>query len=84
MFVFKNAKICITPNVNAKICVTTNANRWNIVRVGSPTQNSHVGHVDFMLFESLTLAFGSQREHNFQWNIGFNSSLYHSLNLYFI
>ena len=29
---------------------TPNANLWNIGRVGSPTQNSCVGHVDFMLF----------------------------------
>ena len=34
ILVSKNAKICITPNVNTKICVTPtqtpNANRWNI------------------------------------------------------
>ena len=75
MLLSKNAKICITTNMNAKICVTPNtnpyANRWNIGRVGSPMQNSHVGHVDFMLFVSLSLALGSQRKHNFQWNMGF-------------
>ena len=26
MFVYKNAKICVTPNATAKICVTPNAN----------------------------------------------------------
>ena len=41
---------------------TPNANWWNIGHVGSPMQNSHVGHVDFMLFVSLSL---------FQWNMGF-------------
>ena len=29
---------------------TPNASRWKIGGVGSPTQNSCVGHVDFMLF----------------------------------
>ena len=70
MLVSKNAKICVTPNANVKFCVTPNANKWNIGRVGSPTQNSRVGHVDFMLFVSLSLALGSQRKHNFQWNMG--------------
>ena len=50
---------------------TPNASRWNIGGSGSPTQNSRVGHVDFMLFVSLSLALGSQREYNFQWNMGF-------------
>ena len=38
-------------NANTKICVTPNANP------------QHVGHVDFMLFVSLSLALGSQRKH---------------------
>ena len=42
---------------------THNATRWNVGGVGAPTQNSHIGHVDFMLFVSLSR---SQREHNFQ------------------
>ena len=54
MLVSKNTKICVTPNANAKICVTPtrnlNASQWNIGCVGCPTQNSRVGHVDFMLF----------------------------------
>ena len=49
---------------------TSNANGWNIGGVGSQTQNSRVGHVDLMLFVSLSLALGSQRENNFQWNMG--------------
>ena len=73
MLVSKNAKICITPNVTAKIRVTQtptlNTSRWNIGGVGSPTQNSGIGHVDFMLFVSFSLALGSQRGHNFQWNM---------------
>ena len=64
MLVAKNAKICVTPNANAKICVTPtltpNASRWNIGGVGPPMQNSRIGHVDFMLFVSLSLALGSQ------------------------
>ena len=67
MLISKNAKICVTPNTNAKICDTPNANRWIIGSIGSPTQNSRIGHVDFMLFVSLSLALRSQREHNFQW-----------------
>ena len=50
---------------------TPNTSRWNIASVRSPKQNSRVGHVDFMLFVSLSLSLGSQREHNFQWNMGF-------------
>ena len=59
MLVSKNTKICVTPSVNAKICV-------------SPMQNFRVGHIDFMLFVSLSLMLGSKREHNFQWNMGFS------------
>ena len=66
LLVSKNAKICILP-----LTPSPNASRWNIGGVGSPTQSSHVGHVDFMLFVSLSLALGSQRERNFQWNMGF-------------
>ena len=45
---------------NAKIpgCITPNANRWNIGRVGSPMQNSCVGHVDFMLFSVTLICVG--------------------------
>ena len=35
-----------------------------------------IGHVDFMLFVSILMAFGSQRKHVFWWNMGF-SVLFH-------
>ena len=54
MLVSKNAKICITPNANAKICVTPNVSRWNIGGIGSPTRGAGVGHIDFMLFVSIS------------------------------
>ena len=53
MLVSKNAKICVTPNAKTP-------NRWNKGRVGSPTQNYRVGHVDFMLIVLIL-----------QWNMGF-------------
>ena len=75
MLVSKNANISITPNKNTEICVTPNANplsehveyrsRW------SPTQNSHFGHVDFMLFVLISFALGNQQEPSLQWNMGF-------------
>ena len=75
MLVSKNAKIWVTPNANAKICVTPNANpqrsRWNIGCVGSSMQNSHVGHVDFMLFVIISFALVTQCEPILQWNMGF-------------
>ena len=67
--------MCVTQYANAKICVTQtqtpNASRWNIGAVGSPKQNSciAIGHADFMLIVTLSLALGSQHEHNFQWNM---------------
>ena len=69
--VSKNAKISITPNVNAKICVTPNAIRWNIGGVGTPTRGAGIGHVDFMLFVSISFALVSQRELSFKWNMVF-------------
>ena len=38
--------------------------QWNIGCVGSPTQNFHIGHVDFMLFIPFS-----------QWNMGFRPIL---------
>ena len=55
---------------------TPNASRWNIGGVGSPMQNSRIGHVDFMLFMSLSLALASQHEPNFQWNMGLTIMLF--------
>ena len=34
---------------------TPNTSRWNIDGVGSPTRGADVGHVDFMLFVSISL-----------------------------
>ena len=86
MLVSKNAKICITPNVNTKICVTPNVNakicvapmrnpkasQWNIGYVGSPGVGACIGHVQ--LFVSISFALGSQRVHSFQWNMGLRES----------
>ena len=86
MLVSKNTKICITPTPMLKFALppmpNPNASRWNIGGVGSPTQNSRVGHVDFMLFVSLSLALASQREHNFQWNMGLTYSTFRSYHSY--
>ena len=54
MLVSKSAKICITPTRNP------NASQWNIGCVGSQTQISHVGHVHFIFFVSISFALGSQ------------------------
>ena len=45
---------------------TPNASRWNIGGVGSPTRGAGVGHVDFMLYVSISFALVSQRERSFQ------------------
>ena len=39
---------------------------WYLKSVGA-----RVGHVDFMLFVSISFVLGSQRERNFWWNMGF-------------
>ena len=57
-------KICVTP------MQTPNVNRWNIGHIGTPTQNSHIGHVYFMLFVLISFEFGNQREPSLQWNMG--------------
>ena len=44
--------------------------RWNIGCVGSPRFGARVGHVDFMLFVSISFALGSQCERGFWWNMG--------------
>ena len=43
-----------------------NVNRWNIGRIGTPTQNSRVGHVDFIFLVSISFVLGPI----FQWNMG--------------
>ena len=57
----------IYPNATPNL---PNASRWNIDCVRSPRIGSHVGHVDFMLFVSISFTFGSQCECSFRWNIG--------------
>ena len=49
-----------------------NGTRWNIGCVGSPRVGARIGHVDFMLFVSISFALGSQRKCVFQWNMGFS------------
>ena len=75
MLAYKNAKICVTPTQTLKFALPPtqipNASRWNIGDVGSLGVGSRVDYVHFMLFVSLSLALGSQHEHNFQWNMGF-------------
>ena len=48
----------------------TNESQWNIGCVGFQTQNSCVGHVNFMSFGSILFALGSQGKHSFQWKMG--------------
>ena len=49
---------------------TPNASRQNIGGVGSPTRGAGVGHVDFMLFVSISFTLVRQCELSFQWNLG--------------
>ena len=51
-------------------CCDPNATRRNIGRVGSSRIGACVGHVDFMLFVSISFALGSKRKRNFRWNMG--------------
>ena len=64
MLVSKTLKFALPPTQNP------NASQWNICRVGSPAQNSRVGHVHLMFFVLISLALGSQRKPSFQWNMG--------------
>ena len=67
----KTLKFALPPTPTPNTC------RWNIGGIGSPMQNSRVYNVDFMLFVSLSLALGSQHKHNFQWNMGLNTTAGH-------
>ena len=51
--------------------VRPNASWWNIVCVGFHRVGAGVGHVDFMLFVSISFALGIQSEPVFWWNMGF-------------
>ena len=59
-----NPKICITPTP------TPDASQWNIGGVGPSGVGACVGHVHFMLFMSISFAWGNQRKLVFQWNVG--------------
>ena len=73
----KTLKFALPPTQTLKFALprtpTLNTIRWKISVVGSQTQIFCVGHVDFRLFVSLSLALASQCEHNFQWNMGYRS-----------
>ena len=64
MLVFKNAKICVTPNATPY-----NASQWNKGCVGFQTQISRVCHVHFIFLVLISFTLGTQREPVFQWNI---------------
>ena len=67
-----------TPNANPQPkppTQTPNANRWNIGRVGSPAQNSRIGHVDFMLFVLISFALVTQHEPSLQSKMGCRVSI---------
>ena len=70
----KMLKFALPPTRTVKFALpqtpTPNASRWNIGGVGSPTRGAGVGHVHFMLFGPISCPLGSQRERDFQWNIG--------------
>ena len=59
-------KFALPPMLNIKFALSLmqnpNASQWNI---------GCVWHVHFMLFVSISFALGTQRERNFQWNMGF-------------
>ena len=59
------------PIINIMPNVRPNTSWWNIGRVGFPRVGARTGHVDFILFVSILLALGSQRENNFQWNMDY-------------
>ena len=61
-------------SINTKICIAPNANRWNMGHVGSPRQNSHISHVDVMLFGLISFPLVTQREPSLQENMGFTVS----------
>ena len=69
-------------NANPSICVTPtrtpNASRCNIGRVGYPTQEAGIGHVDFVLFVFFSFALVTQHEPSFQWNMGFKDRQHRS------
>ena len=55
--------------------MSPNASRWNIGHVGASRFAACVGHVDFMLFVSISFTLGSQHKSNFWWNMGIINSV---------
>ena len=60
----KTLKFVLPPTLMLKFALpptsTPNASRWNIGSVGSPIGGAGIGHVDFMLFVSISFALVSQ------------------------
>ena len=81
MLVFRNpCRPNTTPNLPNVTPNLPNASRWNIGRVGSTRVGSCIGHVDFILFVSISFVLGSQCEHGFRWNIGLKPNLHRTTN----
>ena len=53
-----------------------NASQWNIGCAGFQTQIFCVGHVNFILFVSISFALGSQRKHSFSVEYGLKKALF--------
>ena len=69
-------KFALAPTRTLKFALhpkpTQNASTWNKGSDGSQTRRAGVGHVDFMLFVSISFALVSQHVLSFQWNMGFS------------
>ena len=68
MLVSKNAKIVL--KFVLPLTQNPNGSRWNIGGIGSPTRGAGDGHVDFMLFVSISFALVSQRKLKFPVEYG--------------
>ena len=62
-----------TPNL--KFALPPDASHWNKGGVGFPMQSFRVGHVNFMLFMSISFASGTQGKLVFQWKMGLRSNV---------
>ena len=73
----KMLKFALPPMLMLKFALpptpTPYTSRWNIGGIGSQTRGAGIGHVDFILFVSISFALGSQRKPSFKWNMGFRS-----------
>ena len=86
MMVYKNAKICVTPDAKHKICVTANSKHKICVTANSkprrepvvyrlcwvPKQNFRVGHVHFIFLAVHFICVGS----HFSVEYGLNGQLH--------